>query len=99
MSDNAQWLHSWYKVLVNNEGVVFGIAPKEKRSKFFCTNCRIWGHNIDRCFKVRINNREQKSTQCVPTSEAIAPPVGTTTVPSAAPVFTQEQMRQLTAML
>lgn len=36
----------------NRPEVVYGIAPNGKKSKFFCQHCKIWGHSIDRCFKV-----------------------------------------------
>ncbi|VFQ64243.1 unnamed protein product [Cuscuta campestris] len=31
---------------------VYGTTPSERKSKFFCQHCKIYGHSLDRCFKV-----------------------------------------------
>lgn len=45
----------------NQGGPVFGIAPNGMRSKFFCDFCKVFGHSIDRCFKVHGGPSGQKS--------------------------------------
>lgn len=31
---------------------MYGITPSGKRSKFYCSKCQVFGHSMDRCFKV-----------------------------------------------
>lgn len=33
-------------------GVVYGITPNGRRSKYFCSHCRVYGHSIERCYNV-----------------------------------------------
>lgn len=39
---------------VQNPGqnIIFGIAPNGKKSKYYYTHCKIWGHSIECCFKI-----------------------------------------------
>lgn len=39
---------------------MFGITPSGKKSKYFCDVCKIWGHSIERCFKVHGSPNGQK---------------------------------------
>lgn len=32
--------------------VTYGIAPNGRRSKYYCIDCKICGHSIERCFKI-----------------------------------------------
>lgn len=36
----------------NGQHVTYGIAPNGKKSKYFCSECKIYGRSIERCFKV-----------------------------------------------
>ncbi|VFQ93811.1 unnamed protein product [Cuscuta campestris] len=31
---------------------VYGITPSGKKSKYFCQHCKVFGHSIERCFKI-----------------------------------------------
>lgn len=39
---------------------MFGIAPNGRRSKYYCTYCKVFGHSINRCFKVHGFPNSQK---------------------------------------
>lgn len=36
----------------HEQNVVYGITPSERRSKYYCDHCKIYGHSVERCFKI-----------------------------------------------
>lgn len=57
-NNNAPNAHNSNAHNSNAQVVVFGVAPNGMKSKFFCTNCHVWGHRLDKCIKVN-NNRDK----------------------------------------
>lgn len=82
----------------NAQGIMFGIAPNGRRSKFFCTNCKVWGHSLDRCFNFNpFNKDKKKSVNCAVDGNAL--PMASTDTAPVATSFIQKQMQQLISLL
>ncbi|VFQ95002.1 unnamed protein product [Cuscuta campestris] len=51
---------------------VFGTTLSGKKSKFFCQHCKIYGHTIDRCFKIHGYPKNSKGNNSFNQSKRVA---------------------------
>ncbi|XP_071699281.1 uncharacterized protein [Rutidosis leptorrhynchoides] len=85
--------------ITNSKGVVFGLAPNGRRSKFFCTFCNVWGHSNDRCYKNNSSTQEKHQVANSVQATVNEPHTNNSSTSSDPSTFTKEQMNQFAAML